>query len=130
MAAAPELELDTPGEVLAQARALRAIAERAEAELLEVAAIYAGMHATDAAVTEAEWLEGSLPVAGPGAPDVAEFCVAEFAAALGMSTDAGRRYLGYAVELEHRLPPVWRMVQSGRLAAWRARRIADATMDL
>ena len=51
-----------------------------------------------------------MPVAGEGAPLVAEFSVTEFAAAIGMSTDAGKRYVGHALELRHRLPRVWRRV--------------------
>ena len=41
MAAAVDLEPETPGEVLEVARALRGVAERAEAELLLTAASYA-----------------------------------------------------------------------------------------
>lgn len=130
MAAASDLEPVTPGEVLEHARALRAVVERAQVELLATAATYAGMHATGDVVTEADWLEGSMPIAGPGAPEVGEFCVAEFAAALGMSTDTGRRFLGEAVELTHRLRPLRRLVDAGTLPAWRARRIAAATMSL
>ncbi len=130
MAAVRDLEPDTPGELLDDARALRGVADRAEAELLMTAAAYAGMHATGDIVSEADWMEDSIPIAGAGAPDIAEFCAAEFAASLGMSTEAGRRYLGQAVELTHRLPPLARLVESGHLPAWRARRIADATMSL
>ena len=65
-----------------------------------------------------------------GAPLVAEFSVAEFAAALGLSTDAGRGYLGEAVELRYRLPRLWARVTGGDLAAWKARRIARATIAL
>ena len=67
-----------------------------------------------------------LAVAGPGAPLVAEFCVAEFAAAVGLPTETGKAYLGEALELRHRLPRTWARVGSGDLAAWRARRIARA----
>ena len=42
--------------------------------------------------------EAGMPVAGEGAPLVAEFSVTEFAAALGMSTDAGKRYVGHALD--------------------------------
>ena len=70
------------------------------------------------------------PFAGPGAPLVAEFAVAELAAALGLSTEAGRGYLAEAVELRYRLPRVWSRVTDGDLAAWRARRIAAATIAL
>ena len=61
---------------------------------------------------------------------VAEFCIAEFALAIGRSTDGGRALVAAAVELKYRLPRGWARVQSGELEAWRARRIAEATMLL
>ncbi|WP_212575509.1 DUF222 domain-containing protein, partial [Vibrio cholerae] len=66
----------------------------------------------------------------PGAPLVAEFCVADFALAVGMTTDAGRNYLGDAVEVRHRLPRLWRRVMAGQVAVWRARKITSQTMSL
>ena len=74
--------------------------------------------------------EAGMPVAGEGAPLVAEFSVTEFAAALGMSTDAGKRYVGHALELRYRLPRVWKRVQAGDLRPWLARRIAEKTLLL
>jgi hypothetical protein len=74
--------------------------------------------------------ETVIPVAGPGAPLVGEFCVAELAAALGMPTDHGRWLLGEALELKHRLPRLWARVMRHDLPAWRARRIARQTMPL
>ena len=74
--------------------------------------------------------ETGIPVAGPGAPLVAEFSVTEFAAAIGLPTEAGKAYLGEAVELRYRLPRVWARVVKGDLPAWRARRIARATIIL
>ena len=93
------------------------------------------MHSVDSLTDAAHLWERSygdtgVPVAGPGAPLVAEFSVAEFAAALGLSTDAGRGYLGEAVELRYRLPRLWARVGGGDLAAWKARRIARATIAL
>ena len=44
--------------------------------------------------------------AARGCPGVAEFAVHEFAAALGKSPEAGRRFLGQAVEGFYRLPDV------------------------
>ncbi len=93
------------------------------------------MHSVDSLADAAHLWERSygdtgVPVAGPGAPLVAEFSVAEFAAALGLSTDAGRGYLGEAVELRYRLPRLWARVTGGDLAAWKARRIARATIAL
>ena len=56
--------------------------------------------------------------------------MAEFAAAVGLPTETGKAYLGEALELRHRLPRTWARVRSGDLAAWRARRIARATIGL
>ena len=61
---------------------------------------------------------------------VSEFCIAEFALAIGRSTDAGRRVIAESVELKYRLSRTWARVQSGDLEAWRARRIAEATIGL
>ena len=55
----------------------------------------------------------------PGAPTVAEYAVAEFAAAIGLSTEAGKRYLGEALELRYRLPRLWQRVIGGDLPAGR-----------
>ena len=65
------------------------------------------MHSVDSlaeAATVWDHGETGLPVAGPGAPLVAEFSVTEFAAAIGLPTEAGKAYLGEAVELRYRLP--------------------------
>ena len=74
--------------------------------------------------------ETGMPVAGPGAPLIGEFSVTEFAAAIGLPTEAGKAYLGEAVELRYRLPRVWARVVKGDLPAWRARRIARQTLIL
>lgn len=68
------------------------------------------------------------PIAGPGCPEVAEFCLAELGAVLGMSTLAATRLVGQALELRHRLPRLWRRVQAGEVPAWRARRVAETTI--
>jgi hypothetical protein len=73
--------------------------------------------------------EAPIGLAGPGAPLVAEFCVAEFAAAVGLGPEAGKYYLAHALELRYRLPRLWEQVLTGTVQAWRARRIADATIE-
>src|SRR3712207_9357733 len=84
-----------PASLLEYARQQRAIADRAEANLLQAAVTWAHQHPGDGIITETDWDqpggERSLPLAGPGTPDVAEFCIADFALTLGLSTDAGRR---------------------------------------
>ncbi|MFN8194678.1 MAG: DUF222 domain-containing protein [Nocardioidaceae bacterium] len=77
------------------------------------------------------WEAGqALPLAGAGAPMVMEFAVAELAAALGLSTDAGRTLIGQALDLAFRLPATWDQVRAGRVPAWKARRFADQTRSL
>src|SRR5689334_6069166 len=126
-------DLDSAAAVLEQARADRAAADAAEARLLSHAVTWAALHPAESiheAALLSRYREQPLAVAGPGAPLVAEFCVAEFAAAVGLPTETGKAYLGEALELRHRLPQTWARVQSGDLPAWRARRIARATIAL
>src|SRR4051794_25097551 len=126
--------LDTAAEtaagVLEKARADRAVADAAEARLLAHACAWADLHPAESIGEAVRFGDTPVPVAGPGAPLVAEFCVAEFAAAVGLPTETGKAYLGEAVELRHRLPKIWARVVAGDLAAWRARRIARQTIAL
>ena len=126
-------DLDTAAAVLGFARDRRAAADAAEVDLLRAAVAWADLHPAES-IQDAALLsrhgDQPLPVAGPGAPLVAEFCVAEFAAAVGLPTETGKAYLGEALELRHRLPRTWARVESGDLPAWRARRIARATIAL
>ncbi len=127
-------ELESPSDVLGFVRARRAAADAAEADVLVAAAVWAEQHPPESIHHTATWVSGGgdtgLPLAGAGAPLVAEFCIAELAVALGMSTDAGRALLAEAVELKHRLPRTWQRVQVHQLAAWRARRVARTTLVL
>ena len=128
-------EADAAAAVLGFVRDRRAVADRAEAELLRAAVSWVGMHSVDsidqaATVWDRSYGDTGITVAGPGAPLVAEFSVAEFAAAVGLATEAGKAYLGEAVELRYRLPKVWARVTAGDLVAWKARRIARATILL
>ncbi len=124
---------DTASAVLAFARSSRATADRGEAELLVAACEWADLHPASSVLDAAAFLlpggsEHEEPVAGPGAPLVAEFCIAEFGAVLGISTVSAKHLIGQALELRHRLPRLWRLVQAGDLPAWRARRIAETTI--
>ncbi|WP_244929050.1 HNH endonuclease signature motif containing protein [Nocardioides sp. W7] len=126
-------DCDNASALLAYVGAARQAETRAAAHQLAAAVAWAGMHATDSyddAATIVPGAEGAATIAGEGAPLVAEFCVLEFAAALGLSSDAGRMYLGEAVELAHRLPRLYARVQALALPVWKARRIAKSTLDL
>ncbi|RYU10665.1 HNH endonuclease signature motif containing protein [Nocardioides iriomotensis] len=129
MAATPAPEqADSPAAVLAAVRAAREAADREEARILALAVDWAAMHSPDS--LDPLGAARPLTLAGPGTPAVDEFCVAELAAALRISTDAGRSLLAEAVELAHRLPQTWRRVRAGDLPAWRARRVARSTLAL
>ena len=126
-------DLDPPG-ALAAATTRRRAADRAEAELLALAAHWADLHAvlpgTDAARIAVPGTERLVRLAGEGTPEVAEFAPAELAAALSLSSFAGACLVGDALELRHRLPRLWARVAAGTLPAWRARKIAEHTKTL
>ncbi len=82
-----------------------------------------------ATITEG-YLDTGVPIAGPGAPLVSEFALMELVAVLGRTPDGGKAYVGRVIECAWRLPNVYEAVVAGRLAPWRAERIADLTRGL
>lgn len=123
-------------DALATAVERRRTADRAEADLLALAAHWADLHAVlpgeCAAGHRVAGMQELVPLAGEGTPEVAEFAPAELGAALGITTYAAGRLVGDALELRHRLPRTWARVHDAEhpLAAWRARRIAEHTTQL
>jgi len=65
-----------------------------------------------------------------GTPAVAQYAVEELATALNLTHAAGVSLVSEAIELRHRLPRLWALVQDGRLQAWKARQVARATTQL
>ena len=128
----PAPELDTAAAVLDAVRSDRSVADAAESRILQAAVTWAAMHSVDSIDDAAcDWYgDQPIPLAGPGAPLVAEFSIAEFAIAVGLSHEAGKAYVGEALELRHRLPKTWARVLKGDLVAWKARRIAQSTTAL
>ena len=122
----------TARDLLALARAQKTAEDRAAAELLVTVARWADLHPPesihDAAAFTVPGCEHEEPIAGDGAPLVAEFCLAELGTVLGISTTAAKKLVGHALELRHRLPRLWAQVQAGRVAAWRARLVAEVTI--
>ncbi|WP_158296457.1 HNH endonuclease signature motif containing protein, partial [Nocardioides albidus] len=82
-----------------------------------------------ATITEG-YLDTGVPIAGEGAPLVSEFALMELVAVRGRSPDGGKAYVGRVIECAWRLPHVYDAVLAGRLAPWRAERIADLTRGL
>ena len=118
--------------LLGRASDAREAEERAAREVFEAAAAWALAHPASG-LDDAAHLPGTereMALAGEGAPLVAEFCVEEFALAIGVSADSGRIYLGDALEVCSRLPRCWARLLAGDLPVWRARRIAQATRSL
>src|SRR3954452_6294572 len=130
MATTPTL---TPTEVIDRVRAARKAEQQAAVEQLELALEWARLHPCPTGETPAHWGEadlhdeGLVPLAGPGAPWVAEFAPVHLAAALGVTHDAGRQLVADALELNHRLPRLWQQVRAGAVPVWRARLIARET---
>ncbi|MBA2953979.1 HNH endonuclease [Nocardioides sp. CGMCC 1.13656] len=123
--------------VLAAARDAAQAEVMAAARKFELAATWAARHpapVTDPVVTDTGVVEmyGDQPVtlAGEGAPGMSEFAVAEFAAAIGVSTRAGRDLIGAALECRHRLPRTWARVMAGEVPVWKVRRLTEQTHRL
>ncbi|RYB99118.1 HNH endonuclease signature motif containing protein [Nocardioides ganghwensis] len=129
---AGEVDDLTASDVLHAIRDRKAAEDRAAADQLVLAAWWADLHPPesihDAASFTVPGCEHEEPIAGDGAPLVAEFCVAELGTVLGISTTAAKKLIGHALELRHRLPRLWEQVHSGRVPAWRARAVAEATI--
>ena len=86
---AGEVEDLTPSDVLSAMRARRDAEDRAAADQLVLAARWADLHPPESIHTAAAFTipgsEHEEPIAGDGCPLVAEFCIAELGAVLGLS---------------------------------------------
>ena len=128
---------------LASLVADRRTADRAEADLLAKVAHWCDLHPVlDPDAPDAEpvavWpadvtLDGHTSgpaISGPGTPKVTVQAVHELTAALAIGHGAGLALVGQTLELRHRLPKLWELVQDLTLPAWQARRAAAETMNL
>ncbi len=134
MSAAPHpFEQPTPVGLLDAARESRRRQQAEQVRELELVVEWCVAHEVEAseAATRVEFgRDTGLALAGAGAPFVSEFAVVELAAALGMTTEAGKRYVGKVLEVRYRLPGFWEEVVAGRLPWWRAARVAEHTVAL
>jgi hypothetical protein len=122
----------SPAGLLASIKASRELENAEAARQLKLAAAWADLHPPesihDAASFTVPGCEHEEPIAGEGAPLVAEFCVAELGTVLGISSTAAKKLIGHALELRHRLPRLWEQVYAAKVPAWRARAVADVTI--
>ena len=130
----PEAGVDAlgPAALLASIRSARSVEDAAAAQQLDLAARWADLHPPESIHTAASFTvagcEHEEPIAGPGTPLVAEFCVAELGTVLGITSVSAKKLIGHALELRHRLPRLWAQVHAGRVPAWRARAVAEVTI--
>lgn len=106
---------------------------RAEADKLALAAHWADLHADEHGVGSGRVLPGSerrVLVGGAGTPEVGEFAAAELAVLLQCSLAAAANLMADALDLRHRLPMLWRLVDEGRVEAWKACQVARRTRSV
>src|SRR6476620_11154585 len=133
MTAAPDLSVTDASMTLASIAATRRGADQMEADLLAYVAHLCDLHPVvddrdeAAAYRMDEELMGagaSMPIAGDGCPEVRDDAVHELAATLGTSHHAALALTGETLELRHRLPRLWRLVQDLTLPSWQGRKAA------
>ncbi len=126
---------------LLDATTARKTADREEARLLALAIQIVHLFPVDEDTPVASFSDQCLTtrdendpirdhLAGAGTPMVAERAVEELAAALDISYRSGCNLVADALELNYRLPRLWRLVQDGKLQAWKARQVAQHTTHL
>ena len=74
--------------------------------------------------------ETLVDVASDGTPGVAEFAVLELATRLGIGRGSAMQLLCDALDLRHRMPGIWRLLDAGKLPVWQARKLACMTSSL
>lgn len=124
-----------PAELLAAAE--RSVARRRQAEVdeLHVVAAWADLHSTDPRADPETgrrvWAEDRLlRPGGEGTPAVREFCIGELAVARQVHPLACESALADVLDLRHRLPRVWRLVERLECEVWVARKVARMSRRL
>ncbi|NIK58792.1 DUF222 domain-containing protein [Kribbella shirazensis] len=122
-------------DLLEEAARCRAVANQADARLLECAQRYAErFHPSVCGVRPgrrvSDGSERAVVLGGDGCPEIAEFAIAEFAVVIGVSPGVGRELLGDALALQYRFPRTWAEILAGQATPWKARKIARACAKL
>jgi hypothetical protein len=126
-----ELSLLTTAELAARITTTHAELVERETRILQLGCAWADVHDIDSTDPHYQPLiERACIFGGEGTPEVAEHCVAEFASLQSQGLWAGRLLIADALDLRHRLPELWKLVGSGAVRAWAARKVAQETRDL
>ncbi|GAA2123173.1 HNH endonuclease signature motif containing protein [Nocardioides bigeumensis] len=110
-------------------------ARQAEADKLQIAYQWAIMHPATAETGTSTWGGDSFlltdeSLGGDGCPGVEAFVAEPLAVTLEISPASARQLIADALDLRHRLPLCHGMVESLKVPAWKARRVATATHHL
>src|SRR5512139_988858 len=130
-----DLDADWALALLDDTKIAARVADRSK---LRLAAHWCVLHPATADTGVATWAGDSLPgvlnvdesLGGDGTPAVSAFAPEPVAAALGISTLAGMKLIADALDLQHRLPGIWRLVEALAVEPWKARQVAQATHTL
>ena len=127
-----------PDRVLALLEEKKYASRADERDKLRLAAQWCVLHPATTESGVATWSGDALPgvlnvdesLGGEGTPAVSAFTPEPVAAALGVSTLAGMKLIADALDLQHRLPRIWRLVEQLDVEPWKARQVAQATHPL
>jgi hypothetical protein len=130
-------ELDAAG-VLARIAEAEVRDREVQREKLRLAYQWCVQHPVTPESGTATWGDAGLPgltdceasLGGAGTPAVAAFAAEELGAAMGVSTQSAMGLMACALDLRHRLPRLWALVESLQVAPWKARRVAEDTRSL
>ena len=119
------------------ARAEREVSARRRqgVERLRLLQHWADLHSADplarpGAVPLSRGGDRLVELGGEGTPKASELCWAELAIALETGVVALRNQAGQALDLRHRLPLLWALVQELRVEPWVAQKVAAMTREL
>lgn len=118
-------------EAIRSMRACRDEVRAAQVREFQLAAHVADLYAT----LDDPWLtlpgaEKLVRFGSDGTPEVAEFCTLEVAAHLGIRDEEAVQLMVDALDVRHRLPTLWRLLDQGRLPVWQARALASIARPL
>jgi hypothetical protein len=128
-----EIDGKSGAELLEHAADLAAAKRRVEVEILCVAVQHAYLHHRDTLDQENAARPGrerARRLGGTGTPEVTEFAASTLGARLGMSTVSASLLMADGLDIVHRLPRLWRRVESGEVQVHYARLVARKTRDL
>jgi hypothetical protein len=113
-------------EVLDEAASWEDLRLRAEAGKLAAAARFVELNSPD----DLAGFEAARELGGVGAPVIPEYAIAAFSAALGISDFQARGLLSNAIEMKHRLPKLWSLVQGLDVPVWKVSKVCRLTRVL